>query len=260
MLETALGLFALGTIWFWLLFVGSSIAIIAFLENEKAWASTVTFALTVAAMVGLGNMGFLGWVLGHPLELLLAALAYFVLGTIYGVVKWWLFVTNIKERYVEEKGKFIEELEDDIKTFEKSRTSSRLSKDIQTKLNDETFLNDAKQTVATGKLVGKIVAYWREHVKEFDDKCKRSAGYSTVPDYKKRITKPLVRNHKGRVISWMSYWPWSLFWTILNDPIRRLMRRIYYRIKGILQGISDRAFKDIDAELSDPVEKKEETK
>jgi len=258
MLETALGLFALGTVWFWLLFVGSSIAIIAFLENEKAWASTVTFVLTVAAMIGLGNMGFLGWVLGHPLELLIAALLYFVLGTIYGVVKWWLFVTNIKERYIEEKAKFIEELEENIRTFEKNRTNS-LGHTIQRNLNDEAFFNDAKQTVATGKLVGKIIDYWREHVNEYDEECRRPYPNRSVPDYKKRITKPLVRNHKGRVIAWMSYWPWSLFWTILNDPIRRLMRRIYYRIKGILQGISDRVFKDIDAELADPVEKKEET-
>jgi len=63
---------------------------------------------------------------------------------------------------------------------------------------------------------------------------------------------PLVRNHKGRIIAWMSYWPWSLFWTILNDPIRRLFRRIYYKIKSFLQGISEKVFKDINEELAEP--------
>jgi hypothetical protein len=103
MLETVLTIFAVGTLWFWLLLIGSSIAIIAFLENERAWAATVTMVLTVAAVIGLGNLGVLEWILTNPWTLLLVVLGYFVCGTIYGVVKWWLFVTNTKERYIEER-------------------------------------------------------------------------------------------------------------------------------------------------------------
>jgi len=116
-LETVLALFAIGTLWFWLLLIGSSVAIVAFLENEKAWAATVTFVLTVAAIIGLGNLGFLGWVLDNPGKLILAIVTYFVAGTIYGCVKWWLFVTNIKEKYIEQRDHFIEEMGEALEKF-----------------------------------------------------------------------------------------------------------------------------------------------
>jgi len=251
MLETVLTVFAVGTLWFWLLLIGSSIAIIAFLENERAWAATVTMVLTIAAIIGLGNMGLLGWILENPWTLLLVVLGYFLCGTIYGVVKWWLFVTNTKERYIEERDRFVEKWRDRADKFKTDPNHRNLGTDEREKFKDAAFLNDVLQSVADNKPVGKLAAEWRQYVRNFDENCKY--GYST-PDYARRITMPQVRNHKGRIIAWMSYWPWSLFWTLLNDPIRRLFRRIYYQIKNVLQSISDRVYKDINDELAEPVE------
>jgi hypothetical protein len=47
----------------------------------------------------------------------------------------------------------------------------------------------------------------------------------------------------------MSYWPWSLSWTILKDPVRKAFSTIYHHIAVYLQEISDRAFKGIEADL-----------
>jgi hypothetical protein len=247
MLETALGLFALGTIWFWLLMIGSSIAIIAFLENDKAWASTVTFVFTIAALIGLGNMGILSWIMTNPLLLLGVIALYFVCGTVWMCFKWWLFVTNRGERYKEKMGEFIEELDGKLIDFEKDPESLVLAE-----FKDEAYLKDAQQTVKTGKLVGKLWDAWREYVKNHDNDCTRAKGYKTIPDYKNRLAQPLRRNHKGRIIAWATYWPWSFFWTVLNDPIRRIMRRIYWRLSAFLDKISDRAYKKINEELNPP--------
>ena len=83
-----------------------------------------------------------------------------------------------------------------------------------------------------------LLPFWKEHEKNtycFD-----------VFGRRVNITKPLPADFKGRIIAWIIYWPPVLFWTLLNDPLRRLGRRIYDAIAGILKWTSDSAWKDED--------------
>jgi hypothetical protein len=57
---------------------------------------------------------------------------------------------------------------------------------------------------------------------------------------------PQVGNHKADIIRWLSWWPFSVIGTILNDPFRRLFEAVYRGIAETLQRISIRAFADID--------------
>lgn len=63
---------------------------------------------------------------------------------------------------------------------------------------------------------------------------------------------PKAAKHKGRIMTWMCYWPWSMVWTVLNDPVKRLFKQIYLQIQGLLQSISNRAFSGVEADLADP--------
>ncbi len=54
-----------------------------------------------------------------------------------------------------------------------------------------------------------------------------------------------VADHKARVIGWMMWWPASFVWTLLNDPVRRAFKTIYYRISTTLQRMSDRHFQSV---------------
>lgn len=56
---------------------------------------------------------------------------------------------------------------------------------------------------------------------------------------------PQVRNNKGRIMTWMCYWPWSMIWTVINDPIKKTFKMIYDRIQDTLQSISNNVFKDV---------------
>lgn len=82
---------------------------------------------------------------------------------------------------------------------------------------------------------------WRNHVRQY------------VRDLRGDFP-PQARSYKGKIVSWMTYWPWNLLWTLINDPIRRLFKAIFQMIQGILQGISDRAFQDTadDFKTEDP--------
>lgn len=56
---------------------------------------------------------------------------------------------------------------------------------------------------------------------------------------------PKAAQSKARITFWMIYWPFSMPWTLLNEPIKRLFNFLYNRIAGFLQGMSDRLFRDI---------------
>ena len=62
---------------------------------------------------------------------------------------------------------------------------------------------------------------------------------------------PKALENKGKIMMWMTHWPFSFVWTVLNDPIRRAFQAIYSRVAGLLQKISDMVFKDEIVEYDD---------
>jgi len=48
---------------------------------------------------------------------------------------------------------------------------------------------------------------------------------------------PTFAQSTRRVIFWMAYWPWSAFWTLLNNPLRWLYEEIYERMVGSFKRI-----------------------
>jgi hypothetical protein len=61
--------------------------------------------------------------------------------------------------------------------------------------------------------------------------------------------KPKVADHKERIYLWLGFWPWSMTWTLINDPVMRAIRWAYDSIKATLQRISDRVWKGTDQDL-----------
>jgi hypothetical protein len=58
--------------------------------------------------------------------------------------------------------------------------------------------------------------------------------------------KPQVENFKEEIFLWIGFWPFSAFWTIIDDPIRRICSGIYNLIGKRLQAISDSAWSGVD--------------
>jgi hypothetical protein len=53
------------------------------------------------------------------------------------------------------------------------------------------------------------------------------------------------REHKTRIVGWMTYWPWSTVWFVLNDPVRRAWNAIYNRLVAKLEAVSNHVFKGL---------------
>lgn len=58
--------------------------------------------------------------------------------------------------------------------------------------------------------------------------------------------EPSAHKNKSRIILWMSYWPCSMLWTLINDPVRRIFLYEYYLLGKLFQDISNAIFKDFD--------------
>lgn len=56
---------------------------------------------------------------------------------------------------------------------------------------------------------------------------------------------PRVSDNKSRIMGWMALWPWSFAWTMVNDPVRTMFKKLYVLIEGTFKRMRDRTFQDI---------------
>lgn len=61
--------------------------------------------------------------------------------------------------------------------------------------------------------------------------------------------RPKAREHKSRIMTWLTYWPWSMFWTLLSDPVKRIWKWSYDRLQTIFESISSRAYRGTEEDM-----------
>jgi len=60
-------------------------------------------------------------------------------------------------------------------------------------------------------------------------------------DFQKSRQKP----NMDKIMIWMTWWIPSMIWTVINDPIRKFFRWIYYRVIGVYEGMYRRILGDL---------------
>lgn len=53
---------------------------------------------------------------------------------------------------------------------------------------------------------------------------------------------PQSSKNKARIVMWMTYWPASAVWTLINDPVRRIIENLCNMLGTTFQKISDAMF------------------
>lgn len=150
-------LFIWGTFWFWTLIIAGFITVTYFVEKERAngWGALLTALGLGVVLFFLGSRDPISngvlYMLHHPMNIILVLLGYFVVGTVWSVVKWFFFLKR------------------KVREFEDSTSDY--------KFNEDGTLKD---------------------------------NYT-----------PKAREHRSSILLWMSWWPFSALWTLLNDPFRQ---------------------------------------
>ncbi len=110
---------------------------------------------------------------------------------------------------------------------------------IRDKFNEikEAFFEEHSITTG-GKVSSQLRSQWKERL--------RYNGFVN-----EEAVEPKAIKHKAKILMWMTHWPFSFVWTVLNDPIRRIFIAIYDHMVGMLQKISDHVFANTAIEFDD---------
>jgi hypothetical protein len=101
------GLFALGTIWFWLLLFIDFCVITALVENESGVWATIVFLGSLFGLNFLWKLPIIDSVKANPGHTALLVLSYFAIGIVWSIVKWYFFVHNKMVKYNQYKAEFL---------------------------------------------------------------------------------------------------------------------------------------------------------
>lgn len=169
-------IFAIGTLWFWLLLLVATIFVI--ISTESRWGgtgATMTMLITLVLLYFFGAKQIIDSVFTFMSERPSIALSfifiYFGAGVLWSISKWYLHVQKNKEEALSEIEK----------------------------------------------------------------------GYDRYIS-----TSVDVTNNKGKIISWMCYWPFSLLWTVLNDPMRKVFEQLFKQTRRIFESMSEKAKKEVE--------------
>lgn len=102
-----LGLFLVGTLWFWILMAVAALVVGVCVARESFGKATLSVVATFALLGFLGDFNVLHWLGTHAAEFAVYLAAYFAIGTAWSVGKWWFFVRRRRDEYNEQKSAFL---------------------------------------------------------------------------------------------------------------------------------------------------------
>lgn len=221
-------LFFMTPFWFWTVLVLMSLAIIFFDDHDSNGGETVAFIIGVGALWVVSGMPWYGfsWFLSNWLTLLMYVGGYIAIGILYGpIIKWKFYLHNKLDSM------------------------------------DEPYFGYMNGDYYRGqKTIAQVVA---ESFPGYARRVKQNTGHeTTLKEFMKEQfdIPPSPGKNKARITGWMLYWPWSAFWTLLNDPIKRLYRFIFQALTKMMTAMSEAVFGTRMKELQDQIAAEEAAK
>ena len=203
------------TLLWWVLIAVISIYVIYALERELYYGVGLVFLATFLAMWFLGGVNVLTWIIANPLMALAIFGGYFLIGAVFSVIKWILFVTGRRNEYEDLKVAWLQGIGQEGTTV------------------TENFKADWKKYLLN---TDRSDGHWN-----------RQKWWVRAGGTKKKIRIiPVAWEHKARVTAWITVWPWSAFWTIFDDIIIRIGEAIQTCLAKFMDAIAMRAFSGTD--------------
>lgn len=228
-----LGLFVVGTLWFWLLVLSVCVVLTLAVEYSRPGWATLSVLGSLFLLSVFGNFNVFQLAAHHPVQALECVGAYVLVGALWSVAKWWFYVRAARERF------------DDAKEGWFRNNSHRANIDFrlaETRAAAELDFEKAApgDKVAEARLNAALTA--EQNAKQRAEEKMKSEFRS----YAKKYLVPSVRSEKSRIMTWMMYWPWSAAWTLINDPVKRAFTAVYNHLRALFEGIVKSAFRGLD--------------
>ena len=204
-----LAAFTFGTFWWYGVSFIWLILVIVALDKESGIALTLELIIYLAFLQWVSNINVFRVILDHPFKTLGYVAAYVIVGVLWSFIKWYLKVSEKADELKDEKVKFLK----------MSKTSYE------------------KRGISAPKNLPEIdeITYKTEVPEKFKE------------EWHSKIQFKLLKasEHKGLIVSWVTYWPFSMLWSFLDDFVHQMISRLVTKFQKIYESITKRAMRDV---------------
>jgi len=203
--------FVIGTFGFWIALIVLGIIIFWNIEHEEVGVATLATIVIAALVLWANDISLWTLITTFPGQTLMVIGGYFLAGTLWAVGKWYFYIRRYNHAYNYIKAKRLRNAgKKNVEQFTPSEMKEFRSEVI------------SKFTSLSGKY-----------------------PYSGTDSF----TFPLASERKTAILGWMMYWPYSMTWTLINDPVKRAFITIYQNISGGLDRMTNSLTQDIRSEV-----------
>jgi len=193
-------LLVFGGFWFWALLGVLLLELLWDIEHDNLGRSVFWIFFAMAIYWIFGPFGTaVKYIFNNPLPCLGYVVAYFAIGAFWSIIKWYLFLTGIRGDYYTEKRRWL---------------------GVESDQGENPPIPSHRKSE------------WRAHLD--------GMGSRYSPTILAQFAHGMIRpsKHKETLTMWIIYWPISMVWTLLNDPIKRLANWIYYKLAKLYRDMS----------------------
>lgn len=196
---------------FWPFFAAWLVILFLSVRSETNVMAVISSVVYLCILQFLYHVNIITLVEHHPFQLIGVLLLYFVIGGVWSVFRWFLFVRDKVRQYLDMRNKWLQ------------------------------FKGQTQFTYIPDELKEEWTKYLEGEKDKYDRELRRSYVDMTKP--------PLVRDHKYKIMGWIGWWPISAGLWLMEDMVRGVVRSIYEYIHDWLQSISNRMFASIRQDL-----------
>lgn len=221
-MELFLSLFVVTGIWIWIVAGIFFFIILALSENRKNFWAAISVAILATIFYHSGLL-----ILTSPWTVIQYLVVYFAIGTVWSIIKWYLFVNKRAKHFAKLKLLYINKNNAGTMVNKLSlKVKDAIPKDMQ---------EDFKKYI-----IEKFVDSFG--IEKFGYK-KLSPGNLNFERISiAEVIIPRVANYKEEITTWILWWPTSVFWTIANDALIKVVNIIYERLKDVYASVASLAF------------------
>lgn len=219
------------------------IIMIACHENDYLGWSHTLFIVLMAYLCLKFNFDYKD-LMHNPFPILKWILIYLVIGVGWSFSKWFFYLKNLLNEFNEKKIKLAEN-KNSMSKFISKKSVNPDEQELYNKeiINSDLYNHYRNLKIKRESLIKKIEIEDTNSIKS------KSTNQEFIEIYKYSIIPPQANDCKALITTWITHWPISLVWTLINDPIKKLINHLFESIKLVFQKISDRIFKSVGTEL-----------
>jgi hypothetical protein len=254
-----IGVLAAGGPGFWAVLLLSAVVVSSMVDADRCLSATGVAAGTIILLMLFGGLHPVELVRQHGGTLLLAVPIYLLAGVAWGVAKWTFHVAGQRgkvaratERFRAARTAEIAKLDAACGTNRRKRAAATAELEAmppQDGCNGGAGIEQGFRSAQLVRLVQELdrsfESILESRAQVDDDADGHAAWLQALANAGIRGSiPPTAAENRARIVAWMTFWPASMTWTLINDPVRRFFAAAYDAIVGLLQGISNRAFRD----------------